>query len=90
MVATSSRDCAGLHLPEVSTLVFYAYHFDREVAKQAIGRAQRVGRDHSLEVIELVDQCENERLILRRHAPPAAELPDWRVPAGFEFVPPLP
>jgi hypothetical protein len=63
MVATSSRDCAGLHLPEVSTLIFYNRHVDREVAKQAIGRAQRVGRAHSLEVIEIVSEGENDRLL---------------------------
>ena len=63
MVATSSRDCAGLHLPEVGCLIFYNRHVDREIAKQAIGRAQRVGRAHSLEVIEIVSEGENDRLL---------------------------
>lgn len=58
LVATSSRDCAGLHLPEVSTVIFYNRHYDREIVKQAIGRAQRVGRAYSLEVVEIVSEGE--------------------------------
>jgi superfamily II DNA/RNA helicase len=61
MIATSSRDCAGLHLPEVTRLVLYHHHGDRHIAEQAVGRAQRVGREHSLEVIELLNEGEAER-----------------------------
>jgi len=62
LVATSSRDCAGLHLPEVTTLVLYNHHIDRDVLRQAVGRAQRVGREYSLEVVEIVDEGEAARL----------------------------
>ena len=65
LVATTSRDSAGLHLPETSTLVFYNHHHSAEVTKQAIGRAQRVGRTHSLEVVEIVSEGEAARLIPR-------------------------
>lgn len=58
LVATSSQDSAGLHLPEVSTVIFFNRHLDVEIAKQAIGRAQRVGREFSLEVVELVTRGE--------------------------------
>lgn len=61
MIATSSRDCAGLHLPEVTRLVLYHHHVDKHVAEQSVGRAQRVGRDFSLEVIELMSEGEVQR-----------------------------
>ncbi|GFR91201.1 NAD-dependent DNA ligase [Elysia marginata] len=58
LIATSSRDCAGLHLPEVTSLVLYHHHIDVQIAKQAIGRAQRVGRKYSLEVVEIFSEGE--------------------------------
>jgi len=61
MIAASSRDCAGLHLPEVTRLVLYHCHFDKNIAKQSVGRAQRVGREYSLEVIELMNEGEAGR-----------------------------
>ena len=61
MVATSSRDCAGLHLPEVTRLVFYHHHIDKDIARQSVGRAQRVHREYSLEVIELMTEGEAKR-----------------------------
>ena len=62
MIATSSRECAGLHIPEVTRLVLYHHHVDGHIAKQVVGRAQRVGRECSLEVIEVVDECEARRI----------------------------
>jgi hypothetical protein len=61
LIATSSKDCAGLHLPEVTRLVLYHHHIDKHIAEQAVGRAQRVGREYSLEVIELMNEGEAER-----------------------------
>jgi hypothetical protein len=61
LIATSSRDCAGLHLPEVTRLVLYHHHVDKHIAEQAVGRAQRVGREYSLEVIEILNEGEAER-----------------------------
>jgi SNF2 family DNA or RNA helicase len=58
MLAASSMECAGLHLPEVTRLVLYHHHVSPDVAQQAIGRAQRVGREYSLEVIELLTEWE--------------------------------
>lgn len=63
MIATSSRDCAGLHLPEVTRLILYHHHIDPHVTKQVIGRAQRVERKYSLEVIEILSQGEERRII---------------------------
>ena len=48
-------------MPWVSTLVFYHRHRDQHIAKQSAGRAQRVGRAYSLEVIEILDETENAR-----------------------------
>jgi hypothetical protein len=61
VIATSSRDCAGLHIPEITRLVLYHRHVDEDVAKQAVGRGQRVGREVSLEVLEFVSEGEAER-----------------------------
>lgn len=58
LLATSSRDCAGLHLPEVTRVVLYHHHHDVQIAKQAVGRAQRIGRTESLEVVILVNEGE--------------------------------
>ena len=62
LVAASSRDCAGLHIPETTTVIMYNRHTDRAVAEQAIGRAQRVGRTVNLQVIEIVAEGEVGRL----------------------------
>lgn len=61
MVVNSSRDCAGLHLPEVTRLILYHRHIDKNIAKQCVGRAQRIGRTSSLQVIELLDESERRR-----------------------------
>lgn len=61
LIAISSRDSAGLHLPVVTRLVLYHHHVDKDFAKQAVGRAQRVGREYSLEVIEILNEGEAER-----------------------------
>jgi superfamily II DNA/RNA helicase len=58
LIAKSSTKCAGLHLPEVTRIVFYHHHQNKEVVKQGIGRAQRVGREYNLEVIEILDEGE--------------------------------
>jgi hypothetical protein len=71
MLAASSMECAGLHLPEVTRLVLYHHHVSPDVAQQAIGRAQRVGREYSLEVIELVTEWEVNHFRLEE-APGAA------------------
>lgn len=62
MVIASNRDCAGLHLPEVTRLVFYHRHGDEAIARQAAGRAQRVGREFSLEIVEILSEGEADRL----------------------------
>ena len=58
MVITSSRDCAGLHQPEANRLILYHYHESEAIRKQSISRGQRVKRDYSLEVVELMNEGE--------------------------------
>ncbi len=61
LVIASNRDCAGIHLPEATTAVLYHHHVDNHVAAQCVGRAQRVGRDCSLEIVEILDRYEQAR-----------------------------
>jgi hypothetical protein len=58
LVATTGSDCSGLHLPEVTRLVLFHRHRDQNVAEQAVGRAQRLGREYSLEVVEFASRNE--------------------------------
>jgi ERCC4-related helicase len=62
LLIQSSKDCAGIHLPEVSTLILYHYYSDVDVMQQVVGRAQRIGRNHSLEVAIIVTSFEARRL----------------------------
>jgi len=59
---TSAASCSGLHLPWTTHFVEYHRHVDTEIAKQLIGRAQRVGRTVNLEVIALASEGEADRL----------------------------
>ena len=61
LLAASSKDCSGLHLPEVTRLVFYHHHRDEAQRCQSIGRGQRVGRTTSLEVVQILDEYETRR-----------------------------
>lgn len=55
LLVNSNQDCAGLHLPETTHLIFYHRHRNRSVEAQVVGRAQRMGRECVLEVHYLVD-----------------------------------
>jgi hypothetical protein len=65
MLATSSKDCNGIHLPEVTHVVLYHHHVNTHIEKQAIGRAQRVGRKYSLQVVKLLNEGESHRVCKR-------------------------
>jgi hypothetical protein len=62
LIATSSQDCAGLHLPEATHIVFYHRIHNPGVAAQVVGRAQRYGRRGSLQVVYLLGEAEGRAL----------------------------
>lgn len=62
MVVTAARDCAGLDLPFVSMVVLYHHIRDENVRIQVVGRAQRVNRTHSLELVALLNRGEELEL----------------------------
>jgi len=62
MVVTAARDCAGLDLPFVSMVVLYHHIRDENIRVQVVGRAQRVNRTHSLELVALLNQAEETEL----------------------------
>ena len=62
LIVSTNNDCAGLHLPEVTHLVFYHHHREKEVVQQAIGRALRAGRRYDLTITEIVDEYETSTL----------------------------
>ncbi len=65
MVVTAARDCAGLDLPFVSIVVLYHHIRDENIRIQVVGRAQRVNRTHSLELVALLNQVEEAELAHR-------------------------
>lgn len=62
LVVTTPKDCAGLDLPFLSHVVFYHRVLDRNVEAQVAARGQRLGREHNLEILTLVNEAEAEGL----------------------------
>ena len=62
LLVADARDCAGLHLPEISHVVFFHRVEDAAVRAQVVGRAARPGRTRDLIAYELLDEFENGRL----------------------------
>jgi hypothetical protein len=58
ILVTSAADSGGLNLPFLSHIVFYHRMLDRNVEAQVAGRGQRLGREHNLEVVTLVNEVE--------------------------------
>lgn len=53
MIIASGKDCAGIHLPECTDLIFFYRMASAAVEAQFLGRAQRPGRRASLRVHHL-------------------------------------
>lgn len=60
MLVVSPRDCAGLDLPFLTHVVLYHRLLDRNVEAQVVARGQRLGRQHNLEVVSLLNEGEVE------------------------------
>jgi hypothetical protein len=58
MLVTSAGDCGGINLPFISHVVFYHLILDKNVEAQVAARGQRLGREHNLEVVTLVNEAE--------------------------------
>lgn len=62
LLVTAAKDCAGIHMPWLSDIVFYHRVADRHVEAQVAARGQRLGREHDLTVTVLVNEAENQGL----------------------------
>jgi hypothetical protein len=58
LLVTATNDCAGMHMPFVSHIIFYHKIIDRNIESQIAARGQRIGRISNLEIISLL--YENE------------------------------
>jgi hypothetical protein len=58
LLITATNDCAGLHLPFVSHIIFYHKIIDHNIESQIAARGQRLGRIANLEIIYLLYQYE--------------------------------
>lgn len=58
LLITATNDCAGLHLPFVSHIIFYHKIIDHNIESQIAARGQRLGRTANLEIIYLLYQYE--------------------------------
>jgi hypothetical protein len=58
MLVATARDCGGLDLPFLSHVVFYHRVVDKNVEAQVAARGQRLGREHNLEVVTLLNEVE--------------------------------
>ena len=59
LLVTATNDCAGLHLPFVSHIIFYHKIIDPNIESQIAARGQRLGRTFNLEIISLLYEMEN-------------------------------
>ncbi len=60
MLVTAPKDCGGLNLPFLSHVVFYHRILDRNVEAQVAARGQRLGREHNLEILTIINEAEAE------------------------------
>lgn len=61
LLVTSAKDCAGIHMPWLSHIVFYHRVTDRHVEAQVAARGQRLGREHNLEIVLIGNEAEAGR-----------------------------
>ena len=58
ILVTAAKDCGGLDLPFISHIVYYHKVIDRNVEAQVAGRGQRIGREHNLEIVSIINESE--------------------------------
>lgn len=58
LLVTAPKDCAGIHLPFISTIVFFHCVLDANVEAQVAARGQRLGREYNLEIVSLINEAE--------------------------------
>jgi len=58
LLVTATNDCAGMHMPFVSHIIFYHKILDSNIESQIAARGQRLGRTNNLEIISLLYQNE--------------------------------
>ena len=62
LLVTAAKDCAGIHMPWLSHIIFYHRVHDRHVEAQVAARGQRLGRTHNLEIMMIVNEAEMANL----------------------------
>ena len=58
LLVTAAKDCAGIHMPWLTHIVFYHRVADPHVEAQVTARGQRLGRTHDLEVVVIANEGE--------------------------------
>ena len=58
LLVTAAKDCAGIHMPWLSHVVFYHRVADHHVEAQVAARGQRLGREYNLEVVLIANEAE--------------------------------
>jgi len=58
MLVTQPKDCGGINLPFISTMVFYHRVLDRNVESQVAARGQRLGREFNYEIVSILNEAE--------------------------------
>jgi len=58
LLVTAAKDCAGIHMPWLTHIVFYHRVADRHIEAQVAARGQRLGRTHDLSVVLIANEGE--------------------------------
>ena len=58
LLVTAAKDCAGIHMPWLTHIVFYHRVADHHVEAQVAARGQRLGRTHDLSVVLIANEGE--------------------------------
>ena len=61
LLVTSAKDCAGIHMPWLTHIVFYHRVHDAHVEAQVAARGQRLGRTQDLSIVLIANEGEAYR-----------------------------
>jgi hypothetical protein len=61
LLVATPENCAGLHMPFLTHVIFYHVVFNKNVCVQVASRGARVGREFNLEVVTIMSASEFEK-----------------------------
>lgn len=64
LIASSVKQCSGLNIQFLNTVVFFNMNADINCTEQGVGRGQRVGRDPNLGPLKVICLCYKEEAIV--------------------------